>query len=207
MRKLILIYPLLLVVIGMSAQGKMSAEEAAALRAKVKKQSEATRTISSDFTQFKHLDFLSNDIESKGKLAFKAPDLVKWEYVKPFAYSILFKNQTLYTNDDGHKSNMDLGGNNIFKQLNKLITSSIRGDMFDDGEFDITYFNKEVGSLVRFMPKDAQLSTFIKAFEIGFNAQGEVEEVKMIEPSDDYTMIIFSNRIQNQNLSDEVFSQ
>ena len=38
------------------------------------KTSVKNRPITSDFTQYKHLDFLSDDIESKGKLAFKAPD-------------------------------------------------------------------------------------------------------------------------------------
>ena len=54
----------------------MSQEEARSLRSKVKSQAEATQTISSDFIQKKHLDFLENDIESSGRLAFKAPDIV-----------------------------------------------------------------------------------------------------------------------------------
>lgn len=192
---------------GLSAQTKMGMAEATELRTKVKSLSESTQTITSDFTQYKHLDFLSEDIESKGTLAFKAPDLVKWEYTMPFAYSILFKNQMLYINDDGNKSNMDLGGNKIFKQLNQLITASIRGDMFDDAEFDIDYYTKDGGSLVHFIPKDAQFAEFIRAFHITFNTSGEVVEVKMIEPSGDYTQIVFSNRSQNQPLSDAVFAQ
>jgi len=190
-----------------SAQTKMTAKEAKTLRTIVKEQAEKTQTITSDFTQYKHLDFLSNDIESNGKLAFKAPNLVKWEYGNPFAYSILFKNQTLYINDDGNKSNFDVGGNKIFKQLNELITSSIRGDLFDDTQFDISYFKENENSLVHFIPKDEQFSEFIKTFHITFNPAGKVTEVKMIEPSEDYTQIIFSNRIENQALSDADFAQ
>ncbi len=184
----------------------MSTAEATALRTKVKAQAKITTTVSSDFTQYKHLDFLSNDIESKGTLAFKAPDIVKWEYTTPFSYAVLFKDEKLFINDNGAKSDMDLGSNKVFKQLNQLITASIRGDMFDDTAFEINYFIKEDNSLVHFMPKDEQFATFIKAFHISFNAVGEVEEVKMIEPSDDYTQIIFSNRTLNQPLPDAVFS-
>ncbi|WP_236262820.1 LolA family protein [Aggregatimonas sangjinii] len=191
----------------LSAQTKMNTADAVALRQKVKEQAESTKTVSSDFKQFKHLDFLSNDIESNGKLFFKAPDLVKWEYTEPFAYSILFKNQTLYINDDGNKSNMDVGSNKIFKQLNELITSSIRGDMFDEEQFTISYFTKDEDNLVYFLPKDEQFAEFIKAFHITFNTNGEVDEVKMIEPSGDYTQILFSNRILNQPLSDADFAQ
>ncbi len=188
------------------AQIQMSTGEATALRAKVKAQAEVTKTISSDFTQYKHLDFLSNDIKSKGTLAFKAPNIVKWEYTTPFSYSVLFKDEKLFINDNGSKSDMDLGSNKVFKQLNQLITASIRGDMFDDTAFEIRYFTENNNSLVHFMPKDEQFAAFIKAFHINFNSEGEVEAVKMIEPSDDYTQIVFSNRIQNQPISDAVFS-
>jgi len=189
------------------AQTKMSSREANSLKETVKMRSDQTETITADFVQYKHLDFLSNDIQSEGKLAFKSPSLVKWEYVKPFAYSVLFKNETLFINDNGNKSDMDMGSNEIFKQLNQLITASIKGDMFDASEFEVFYFKKDGTSVVHFNPKDEQFAEFIKSFHITFNTKGEVQEVKMIEPSDDYTQIIFSNRTTNEPLTDAVFDQ
>ena len=195
-----------LMATSVGAQTKMDPARATELRSKVKAQSGSTRTITSDFTQYKHLDFLSSDIESKGKLAFKAPDQIKWEYTVPFAYSVLFKNQKLYINDGGNKSSMDLGGSTIFMQLNRLIAASIRGDMFDEAAFDIDYYTLEGHDLVHFMPKDEQFAEFIKVFHIRFGTAGEVDMLKMIEPSGDYTQIIFSNRSQNQPLSDAIFA-
>jgi outer membrane lipoprotein-sorting protein len=191
----------------LSAQSRMTPAEADALKTSVKQQADTVKTITSDFTQYKHLDFLSDDIESKGKLAFKVPDRVKWEYVEPYSYSIIFKDQTLYINDDGSKSNMDVGGNKIFAQLNRLITASIRGDLFDDGQFEISYFKEDGNSLVHFVPRDTQFAQFIKVFHLTFNPTGEVVEVKMIEPSDDYTQIVFSGRKTNPPLSDADFAQ
>ena len=185
----------------------MSTVEAAALKTTVKTLSEKTTTITADFVQYKHLDFLSNDIISEGTMAFKSPSMVKWEYVKPFSYAVLFKDETLYINDDGNKSDMDMSSNKIFKQLNQLITASIKGDMFDASEFDVSYFKKDELSEVHFNPKDKQFAEFIKSFQITFNLKGEVQEVKMIEPSDDYTKIVFSNRTTNQPISDAVFAQ
>lgn len=205
MRKLV--YIVFFISLLGNAQTKMSAVEANALKNTVKKLSNETQTITSDFIQYKHLDFLSNDIKSEGRLAFKSPDMVKWEYVKPFAYSVLFKNEKLFINDDGNKSNMDMGSNKIFKQLNQLITASIKGDMFDNAEFKVLYFKHNGSSEVHFTPTDEQFSEFIKVFHITFNDKGEVQQVKMIEPSDDYTQIVFSNRNTNKPLLDEVFAQ
>ncbi len=198
---------LLLLTASLPAQTKMTPTEAAELKSAVKQQADTTNTITSDFTQYKHLDFLSDDIQSKGRLAFKAPDWVKWEYVEPFSYSLIFKDNTLYIYDEGNKSNMDIGGNKIFKQLSQLVTASIRGNLFDDDQFDISYFKKDGNSLVYFAPKDAQFSEFIKSFHITFNAVGEVINVKMIEPSDDYTQIVFRGRKINLPLSDADFTQ
>ncbi|WP_106792061.1 outer membrane lipoprotein carrier protein LolA [Aquimarina sp. Aq78] len=201
-----IVYLILFIATTLSAQTKMSTIEADALKTKVKALAATTKTISSDFTQYKHLDFLSNDIITTGKLAFKTPDVVKWEYVKPFKYSVLFKNKTLYINDEGNKSNIDIGSSEQFKQLNKLIINSVKGDMFNDDEFDISYYKNQGNSEVHFGPKDKKFEKFIKAFHITFNSKGDVVEVKMIEPSNDYTRIVFSNRVLNTPLADEIFA-
>lgn len=204
MRKII--YLLFFMVFATQAQTKMSNTEANDLRAKVKTHSTSTQTISSDFVQYKHLDFLDNDIETSGKLAFRAPDLVKWEYVKPFKYSVLFKDEKLFINDEGNKSNIDIGSNKMFKQLNNLIISSIKGDMFDEAEFDIEYFKNGKKDVVHFSPKDEKFVKFIKTFHITFNDLGDVVEVKMIETSEDYTKIIFTNKELNKPLPDAIFT-
>ena len=200
-----LLYPLLLFFLCSNAQTKMDTAEANALKGMVRKKAAATTTLSADFLQTKHLNFLSNDIITKGKLAFKTPNWIKWEYVDPFHYRILFKDGTMYVDDAGNKSQMDVGGNKLFEQLNQLIIDSVKGDMFQETEFDITYYKKGGDSEVHFEPKNKSLAKYIKAFHLVFNPKGEVTQVKMIEPSDDYTQIIFSNRILNKPLSDAVF--
>ncbi|MCG2460171.1 outer membrane lipoprotein carrier protein LolA [Flavobacteriaceae bacterium F89] len=200
-----LIYPLFFFVLGVGAQTKMEITEANALREKVMQHAAATNTLSVDFVQTKHLGFLSNDIITKGKLAFKTPNLVKWEYTDPFQYSILFKDGTMYVDDEGNKSQMDMGGSKLFEQLNQLIVNSVKGDMFQEDEFYITYFKKGNDNEVHFVPKNKNLSKYIKAFHLVFNPKGEVIQVRMIEPSDDYTQITFSHRTVNKPLPDAVF--
>ena len=204
MRKLV--YLLFFMVFATHAQTKMSASEASALKSKVKALASSTQTISSDFTQYKHLEFLDNAIETSGKLAFKTPDLVKWEYIKPFKYAVLFKDEKLYINDEGRKSDIDIGSNKMFKQLNTLIISSVKGDMFDDEAFNIEYFKKDAQSIVHFTPKDDKFSKYIKAFHITFNSKGDVIMVKMVEPSEDYTQIVFSNKVLNKDIDETVFT-
>ena len=205
MRKIV--YSLFFLVVAVNAQTKMSSAESVVLKAKVKAHATTINTLISDFTQYKHLDFLSNDIVTSGKLAFKSPNMVKWEYTTPFKYSVLFKNDKLFINDEGKKSDIDLGSNKMFKQLNTLIINCVKGDLFDDNEFDIAYFKKETNSEVHFSPKDKEFSKYIKAFYILFNDEGHVVELKMLEPSEDYTRIVFNNGQINTTLSDAVFAE
>lgn len=204
MRKVVFL--LFFVSLAIQAQTKMSVPEAEALKTLVKQQALTTKTIYSDFTQYKHLDFLSNDIVSKGKLAFKTPNLVKWEYTEPYNYAVIFKNETLFINDEGKKNQIDMGSNKMFKELNTLIINSIKGDMFDDTAFDISYYKKDKHHEVHFIPKDKKSSKYIQAFQLIFNTKGDVIEVKMIEPSGDFTKIVFTNRELNKPLADAVFT-
>lgn len=196
----------LLFVINLQAQKPMNSAEADALKSLVKQQAKTTKTITSAFTQYKHMDFLSNDIVTKGTLHFKAPNLVKWSYVEPFAYSVVFKNETLFINDEGKKSHIDMRSSKLFKQLNSLIIKSIKGDMFDAEEFIIEYYKSGENGLVYFKPKDKKSASFIASFQLTFNKQGDVEIVKMIEPSGDYTKIVFNNKELNNPVSDALFT-
>ncbi len=186
---------------------ELSKQESNDLRIKVVEKSKKTTSIISDFVQYKHLDFLSNDIKSSGNMVFKSPDLIKWEYVIPFKYSVVFKDDKLNINDDGVKSKIDLSSNKAFKSLNNLIIKSIKGDMFDDNKFEIAYFKNKRYYIVHFKPKDKKLGSFISEFVLSFDKKTlDVIEVKMIESSEDYTLIEFINQEFNKPISSEVFS-
>ena len=189
------------------AQTKLSSTEALTLKNKVIEVSKNTNTIVNDFKQSKHLSFLAKDIISYGKLVFKAPNLIKWEYQKPFKYSVIFKDNQLFINDDGTKSDIDLSANKAFKNLNNLIIQSVKGDMFDEEKFVITYFKHKANYLVRFTSMDKSLKSFIKEFELIFDSKSfHVLSIKMIESSEDFTIIEFLNQKINKLVADAIFS-
>ncbi len=185
----------------------LSKEEAKSLKEKVVKKSKSMTSLSSSFIQYKHLDFLSNDMESSGKLLFKSPDLIKWAYNTPFKYGVIFKGDKLYINDDGKKSDIDLSADKTFKSFNGLIVKSIKGDMFDDSEFGIKYFKKGKNYVVLFSPKKEAIKSLISQFEITFDGKSlDVLQIKMIESSEDYTLLKFTDQVINKAISDAEFS-
>lgn len=207
MHKYIFVFMLLLFS-GVKAQEvKMTNLEIDSFKKLIKEVSKNSTTITADFVQLKHMDFLTNDIETIGKMAFKAPNWVKWEYTEPYVYSVIFKDNQLLINDGGTKSDVNVSSSKTFKKLNDLIINSVTGDMFDDDSFEITYFIEGEQNRVVLVSKDKKLSALIETFVLHFEKDtGAVLEVKMIEPSQDYTKIVFTNRIENAKIDDEVFT-
>lgn len=207
MNSIIMFFLIPFLSIQLVAQNVLTSSEIDILKNEVKKTATQTRTIKSDFKQYKHLSFLSNDIITYGKLAFKAPNLVKWEYIKPYKYSVVFKDNSLLINDDGKKSNVNISSGELFLKMNELIVKSISGDMFDENEFDILYYKTEKSYLVKFITKNTNFKKFISSFELVFLFKSyEVKQVTMFEPSGDYTKIVFKNRIVNYPIKDELFT-
>lgn len=204
------IYIILFLCLGSSilmAQKPLNTAETNAFKEKVKQLDGSTKTIVSDFVQYKHLNFLNNDVQTAGKLVFKTPNLIKWEYTSPYKYSVIFKENKIFINDEGAKTKIDIGSNKMFKTLNNVIANSVKGNMFNDEEFEISYFKTEQHYLITFIPKDKNMLQFILKFELIFDSTtNDVTEVKMIEPSEDYTKIMFKNKKRNTPVSYEVFN-
>ena len=207
MHKFIFTFILLITSFSQAQDVEMSASEISIFKNQIREISKSTTTIKTDFVQFKHLDFLTSDIETSGNMAFKTPNLVKWEYTYPYEYSVIFKNDHLLINDGCTKSDIKMGSSRLFKKLNELIINSVTGDMFDDEEFEVSYFKANDYNKVIFKTKDKKLAKLIDIFKLHFSKEdGAVLEVKMVEPSKDYTRIVFSNRVVNSEINDEVFT-
>lgn len=192
---------------GVAQEQKMSTAEITAFKNAVNTVAKNTKSLTTDFVQYKHMDFLSKDIETSGRMAFKTPGMLLWQYTKPYQYSVIFKNNKIAINDAGKKSEMNVGNSKMFAKLNKLIVGSVSGDMFDENEFTIFYFKSAEHTITKLLPKDAALKKYIKQMELYFDKKANmVSQVKMIEPSGDYTTIVFKNKVANAQVSDSVFT-
>lgn len=167
----------------------------------------STQTIKADFTQEKYLNILANKIDSKGKILFKKPNLLRWEYNQPFAYVIILNGKEIIIKDGGNTNSFDIGSSQAFKQINELIINSVQGNVLDEERFEITYKESDRQFLTELIPKEEQLKKFLKGIDIYFSKTDySVTQVKLIEPEDDYTLISFQNQKMNEPVSNENFS-
>lgn len=166
-----------------------------------------TQTLTGDFVQTKHIDVLSETIESAGKLYYKSQNLLRWEYTRPFVYLIVINNGKLTIKDEGSKNSFDLSNNKTFNKINELITKSLKGDAMlnhPDYKHELWEDNKEY--LLKLFPQDKKTREFMQHIEIYFNKSDyQVRRVKMVETSGDYTDLVFKNRKINEPINERVF--
>ncbi len=173
---------------------------------KVTYESAQFKTLQNDFVQTKKMDFLNKDIVTSGKMAFQTPNLLSWSYTKPYQYSIVFRNNKIYINDQGKKSSVD-AKSKMFEKINKLIVGSASGNLFTDPEFNVSYFKTNSHNIARFVPKSSQLLKYIKQVEIQFpDGKTTASKVIMLEASGDTTTIDFKNTKVNAAVPASVFS-
>ncbi|MDM1549035.1 outer membrane lipoprotein carrier protein LolA [Empedobacter falsenii] len=188
-------------------ESKMSNVEIENFKRDIIADSKKIQTLTADFTQYKVMSFLDKPIVSKGKLYLQNPKAMRWNYTQPIDYNVIFNNGKIYINDEGKKSSVDLQGNKKFEKLNQLIVGSVSGNLFDTNDFIITFAKTDKSRIAKLQPKLKDVKKYIKEIQLTFySGQSTVTEVKLIEPSDDYTKILFTNKSLNKTINASVFN-
>lgn len=204
--KYILLFCTLFTFSLLAQETKLTAQELSAFKQRVEQETKSLKSIRTDFEQSKHMAFLSNDIQSKGKMYLRSDGSLKWEYTSPNVYSVIFKNNSILINDNGKKSTVS-GEQDMFKKINHLISGSVSGKLFDDKEFNISYYKSGKNILVKLIPNNKTLKKYISEVNLYFPQQdATVSKVKLIEPSGDFTLITFINKELNVQIDPSIFN-
>ena len=164
-------------------------------------------SIISDFKQEKHLAYLNDVIISKGKFRFKKENFLRWEYVTPFEYVIIINGDQFIIKDGDSTKEYDIGSNKIFREINKLIISSVKGDLLEKKEFSISIFENAKSYMVKMIPEKQEMKDVLERIELYFNKSDlDIFKVKMIENEKDYTVISFENKKINEAIPPGTFS-
>src|SRR5690606_6457817 len=204
--KLLYFLVFLLPFCGWAQTREMTANERASFQKSLQQLVEI-KTISADFVQYKHLSFMKKPVESSGKLYLEHPDKLSWSYTAPFQYKMVFKDNKIFIDDQGKKKTIDIGNSKQFEKISTLVSSSMRGGKYDEKEFAVSYLKQGDADMVRLTPKLAGAKKYIKEIVLLFSPTNKhVEEVKLVEPSNDYTRFVIKNRKVNATIDESIFN-
>jgi outer membrane lipoprotein-sorting protein len=165
-----------------------------------------TSSITSDFVQLKRLNFLEEDVESQGRFYFQKENQLRWEYTEPFFYLIIFNNDTILIQDE-HKTNIyDAASGRMFREINEIMLSMVNGTILESDNFEFAYFANDKTYKLELIPLDENMKAFLSMIIIFINKQDySVDELIMIEKSEDFTRIRFTNKQLNEEIPQHIF--
>jgi outer membrane lipoprotein-sorting protein len=177
------------------------------LSEKLNEASKNTKSIESDFVQFKHMDILENDMESTGHFSFSTPDKVRWEYFTPYKYIIVINTGVMWINDGKKTQKYDTETNKMFKEINDLMLGMLQGKILESKSFKSALFENDKQVLAKLIPQTTEMKEFLSEIQLYFNKTDySVNEIKMLEQSGDFTLIKFNNKKLNVVIPNSKFT-
>lgn len=176
------------------------------LKSKLATHAASTNSIESNFVQEKHLWMLNEVLVSEGEFLFKKENSVKWQYTTPIEYTIIIHNGKFTIVNNNKVNEFSIDSNPLFREINNMIVTAIRGDFIDNPDFDAEFFESNDNYLAKLTPTNDNVSSMLEKIEIYFNRKNmQVVKVVFREPGDDFTLITFKNKKLNSELSDDRF--
>lgn len=153
--------------------------------------------IRSDFKQTKYISFMDETLISEGFFTYKAPDEIVWEYTKPVASGLVYKNGKATLWSGSVDSGGDKSGNSSEESIGKIIAEQL----LTWTKLDIEKLKKsynislvsEAPMTVKVTPK-GDASATVQEVQLVFDADGvNVRQITLFEVEGDYTRIDFFN--------------
>jgi len=164
-------------------------------------------SISADFVQEKHLPILAAPLVSKGRLFYRRPDSLRWEYVSPMKNILLIHDGTVrrfIQSDQGLVEDASVRMQ-AMQFVMPEISGWLGGRFQDNPLFDASL---EGANKILLVPKDAGMARFIQRIELLMSDRpGVIEEVLIFESDEAFTRMVFINTQVNPAIDDRIFQE
>lgn len=209
MIKIILLFSILLSTLFANSQedGYTILKDTALFKSKMTEFSEKINTLQASYTQEKHLSFIDDIIISNGEFKFKKENKIRWEYTKPYKYLVIINGSKITIKDENKTNTIDSKNNKVFEQINKIVSYCINGSILNsNNDFELKYFENKSNYLIKMTPKSVEVKKYLKVIDLYIDKLDfSVSKIKMNESSEDFTIISFSNKKLNNEISEEAF--
>lgn len=178
-----------------------------------------------DFTQTKSSEMLENDIVSEGKMAYAAPDKVRWEYTAPYrSLFIMNGDKVLTRNSSGEKQSKAKGGS-LYTRISKLMTGLLSAgvpagsasegvseenpksaSLFRAEGFDCTAEENSDGLHLKLVPAEQSAKRLFREVRVRIDKKtGVANKIEIEEKNGDSTTILCRNIKVNPEVDSALF--
>ncbi|HSZ25659.1 MAG TPA: outer membrane lipoprotein carrier protein LolA [Cytophagaceae bacterium] len=187
-------------------KGYKDLKDTSSFRRSFNAKSKSIATNESDFLQEKYIATMTEKAVSKGKFYYKKANLMRWENTSPINHTIVLNNGKMMIKEKGKVKTYDTNSNKLFRSMNDMMLTTASGNMLNNKDYNKLLYENEKYYLVELVPTQTTAKKFIKTIEILVEKSDyTVSQIKMYEPSGDYTRIEFSNKKINEGIADATF--
>lgn len=161
-----------------------------------------------DFVQVKHVKLLNDKMVSKGKMAYKQTDKLRWEYTTPYTYTFILNGNKIVLKKNQKSNVIDVNQSKMFKEIANIMMNSVVGKCLSDKKSFRTFIKASSSEYeATLIPLTKEIRHLFSKIILHFDKQQlMIKKVEMLEKNGDTTIITLSNIKKNSTINDQVFS-
>jgi outer membrane lipoprotein carrier protein len=189
----------LLIVAGcLLIAGPAYAQDAKAARQHIVEAAQRMKTMQCDFVQTKQTKLLTDAFVSKGRLRYRQPDWLCWEYTSPTAHTFQIDGQKVVMNDSQGSREVDIRRNRMYREMARLMTNIMSGQsLVGEQDFQVTLVpadEKKTEWVATLVPRRREVRRMFASIVLRVTpVQWLVRQVELVEPKGDCTIIELKN--------------
>jgi outer membrane lipoprotein-sorting protein len=188
-------------------QGYTAVSNTISLQTTLAATAKKTQTISSDFTQVKHMKMMNDKVNSKGKFYFKKEDKIRIEYTSPFQYLLVMNGGQIMVRDENKTNKINTRNSKTMQSVNRVMMDCMRGTVFSNKDFNVKAFEAKGQYLLQLIPANSNMKGLFARIDVYIEkGDNSVSKLVMNENGGDYTDMNFTNKKINTSLADALFS-
>lgn len=167
------------------------------------------KTMQCDFVQTKRLKMLgSASITSEGRMYYSQGEKLRWEYVKPYQYTFILSGGRVLLKNKERSDVIDVAGNRLFREIARIMMSSVVGSSLTDERTFKTAIAAEGGEWVATLtPMRRDMKQMFQRIVLHFDRrQAAVCRVELHEKNGDTTIIDLKNIRKNETIAPSTFA-
>ena len=168
----------------------------------------AIKSMQCDFVQTKQIKMLNDKVVSKGKMYYLQSDKLRWEYISPYKYIFILNGSKVQLKNDQRNDVIDVEKNKVFKEIARIMMSSVVGDCLNDTRsFKTTIADAKTHWLATLVPQRREMKQMFNSIKLYFDKKRlMVTRVELIEKNGDKTIIELKNVKINGQIASSIFA-
>ncbi len=208
MKRIITISIVMMACVASAYASPLSTAQQREVIAKINKATSGLKSMSCTFTQTKHLSLLSDKMVSEGKMCYKQPDRLRWEYTSPYQYIFIFNGTKVYVGNKSRKDVIDTGSNKLFKEVARIMMSTVTGTALSNtADFSVKVEDGKTLWNVTLVPKKKEMKKMFTRIVLSFSKSDlMISEINLHEKNNDRTNIRLRNIKNNIAINENLFA-